>query len=101
MKPTRSMIIGGTYSHGSFRSRYSPFTAISFDLPGEKKVSLRIFDASGKLVRILVEKAMPAGWHSVVWDGTNDSGNRVSAGVYFYRFEAGEYMATKKLLLVQ
>jgi hypothetical protein len=76
-------------------------TAIRFNLPAETLVSLKIFDASGKLVRNLVDKQMPPGRQSVVWDGKNDRGQRVSAGVYFYSIEAGQNKATKKLLLVQ
>jgi hypothetical protein len=76
-------------------------TAISFNLPVEAKVTLRVFDATGALVRVLSDRVYPAGQHRVSWDGVNERGRRVSAGVYFYSIEAGSFAATKKMLLVQ
>ncbi len=74
---------------------------LAFNLPVEAKVTLRIFDASGSLVKTLVNRPMPPGRHSVVWDGTDSRGRRASSGVYFYSIEAGSYSDTKKLILVQ
>lgn len=95
---------GVTERFAVFQNRPNPAvrtTTISFNLPVETQVSLKIFDVSGALVKTLVDRAMPAGRHSVVWDGTNARGARVSAGVYLYSIEAGDNSATKKLILVQ
>lgn len=76
-------------------------TAISFNIPKEAYVTLRIFNARGALVRTLIEEAMKPGQHRAVWDGKDDSGRPVSAGVYFYRFETGEYEASRKIVLLR
>jgi flagellar hook assembly protein FlgD len=52
-------------------------------------------------VKRLVDGHKPAGSHKVAWDGTNDSGVRVSTGVYFYRLNAGSYVQTRKMLLLK
>ncbi|RKX68637.1 hypothetical protein DRP53_10340 [candidate division WOR-3 bacterium] len=65
-------------------------------------ISLRIYDATGRLVK---EFILPTAYSSVPtaisWDGRDDSGRKASSGVYFLRFEAGDYQATKKILLVK
>ncbi len=76
-------------------------THIVFDLPVETPVSLEVFDVSGRLVRTLVRESMPAGGHEVSWDGADESGRRVSAGVYLYRLRAGEFEATRRLVVTQ
>lgn len=76
-------------------------TSIAFNLPAETMISLKIFDVTGALIKTLVDRPMPAGRHSVVWNGTNGRGAKVGAGVYFYSIEAGDHSATKKLILVQ
>jgi hypothetical protein len=87
-----------------FQNRPNPAvrtTSIGFNLPVETQVTLQIFDVSGALVKTLVDRPMPAGRHSIVWDGTNGRGAKVSAGVYFYSIKAGKDSATKKLIMVQ
>jgi hypothetical protein len=76
--------------HGSntiFRSYPNPFrdaTEIFFSLDRSGSTYLRIYDARGQLVRNLIEGRRLRGAHSAVWDGTDDRGNRVGSGVYFY-----------------
>jgi flagellar hook assembly protein FlgD len=55
----------------------------------------------GQLVRTLENKRLDPGRYSTHWDGTNASGQRVSSGVYFYKMEAGQFGATKKMLVVK
>lgn len=72
----------------------------AFNLPGEGKVRLAVYDLRGALVRTLVNDRLPAGKHQVVWDGRDDLGRPVASGVYFYRLEAlGERRTQKSLLL--
>lgn len=75
-------------------------TAIRFEIPHPTDVSILIYNALGQRVRTLLREHMDAGEHNVAWDGRNESGRRVSSGVYFYRMQAGNFFATKKLLLI-
>jgi bacillopeptidase F len=74
---------------------------ITFSLAGDAHVSLVVYDVAGQEVRTLVNETMPAGTRTLIWDGTNDNGERVSSGVYFYRIIAGEDVATDKMMLMR
>jgi hypothetical protein len=81
---------------------FNPETAIAFSLAENANVSLRVFDTRGRLVRTLVNnEAMPAGSHTVNWNGTNDSRNPVASGVYFYEMRGGKYTSVKKMILLK
>jgi YVTN family beta-propeller protein len=76
-------------------------TAIAFSLPRQDRVTLRLFDASGRAVRTLLEEPRLAGVHEVTWDGRNEAGHEVAAGTYFYRIKAGRYTDVRRLVLVR
>jgi hypothetical protein len=76
-------------------------TTFNYQLAKDVKVSLKVYNLAGQLVRNLVDGVIPAGAHETVWDGRTESGKRVSAGVYLVRFEAGSYSATKKAVVVR
>ncbi len=80
---------------------FNPRTEISFDLAGEGQTRLAIFDVRGMLVRQLVNEDLPAGLHTAVWDGKNDSGRAVSSGTYLYRLESGPQVLSRKMQLVR
>lgn len=80
---------------------FNPSTSIEFNLPATQNVTLRIFNINGQLVRTLVDEELTAGPHSVVWDATTDSGEKVSSGVYLYRLTAGDYVQTRKMSFVK
>lgn len=77
------------------------FTIINYQLPKHMQITLRICDVTGRLVKTLVEAKQKPGYYSVGWDGRNDSGKRVSAGVYFCRLQAGDFAKTKKMVFLQ
>jgi flagellar hook assembly protein FlgD len=62
---------------------------------------LMIYNVLGQRVRTLVNARVEAGYHQVVWDGLNEQGSAVASGVYIYRFEAGDYQKTMKLMLLK
>jgi chitodextrinase/lysophospholipase L1-like esterase len=81
----------------------SPFretTAIRYALATPNQVSLRIYDAQGRLVRILADGRQPAGNHRALWDGGQERGGRAPRGIYFARFESGTIQQTKKIVLL-
>ena len=80
---------------------FNPMTTIRFDLPQKSPVSLRVFDQRGRLVRTLVNEVLDAGSRSVVWNGTDDAGQRVHSGVYLYLIEAKDYRETRKMTLLK
>jgi hypothetical protein len=80
---------------------FNPVTAIRFDLPGRAHVTLSVYDLSGRLVRTLVNEEREPGLNELFWYGTNDSGQSVASGIYFYRLIAGNLRETKKMLLLR
>ena len=64
-------------------------------------VTLKVYDALGRLVRVLVDEPMDAGRYCTRWDGRNEHGQRVASGVYLYRMEAAGFEATKKMLVAR
>jgi hypothetical protein len=80
---------------------FNPSTTISFDLPAKAKVSLKVYDVAGRLIRTLTDREWAAGRHSISWDGHNESGASVASGVYFYRLESKDFSGTKKMVLLR
>lgn len=82
----------------------SPFrssASIRYELVESGMVRLSVFDASGRLVRNLEQGHRQAGGHTVVWDATNDAGEPVTAGIYFYQLDTGNQKLTKRALVVR
>ena len=91
-------------SFNLFQSAPNPWvsaTRISYTLPREAKVLLRVYNPVGQLVRSLVDCNESAGYKQVTWDGRDDCGRRVPSGVYFYRLQAGSFSDTKKMVLIR
>ncbi len=85
------------------QNRPNPFnatTTISFALPRDGKVSLKIYNLAGQIVRTY-EEFMTSGYRSIVWDGTNSRGEKVASGVYFYRLDVGTWTDIKKMMLLK
>ncbi len=81
---------------------FNPMTTIFFELPEQTRVRLQVFDISGRLVRHLINgDSMGAGRQQVIWNGKDDTGQQVSAGVYFYHLSAGPFKETKRMTLVK
>lgn len=79
---------------------FNPYTVIRYRLPEAAQASLRIYDVQGRVVRTLVEGPLAAGEGIAAWDGKDDAGRGVTAGVYFYRLETerGENASRKMIL---
>ena len=88
------------FSSQNYPNPFTPATIIRFDLATEGVVTLQIHDARGALVRELYSGRRPPGCHEVEWNGANDRGERVASGVYFCRLAAGEWVLTRKMVLV-
>ncbi len=81
---------------------FNPHTTIAFDLPGQTTVSLRVFDVSGRLVKVLLKEELFAeGRHEAIWNGRDDSGSQAASGTYFYNLEAGGFSETKRMTVLK
>jgi hypothetical protein len=85
----------------NYPNPFNPETRIIYSLPKDCKVKLDIYNILGQKVKTLVDRLEAAGHKSVTWDGTNEQGDRVASGVFFYRLEAGEFTATKKMVIIR
>jgi hypothetical protein len=100
---TEVEIDGAPLAFALSASSPNPFgsvTRIGFALPRATEVRLEIFDAGGRLVRILVDGSLPAGRHEASWSGVDDAGRRVEAGMFFYRLRAGSFSASRRMAFV-
>jgi hypothetical protein len=85
----------------NYPNPFNPSTEIRFAVRDKGHVSLKIYNATGQLVRTLVDKVESPGVYKVDWDGRNNRGSRVASGVYFYAMEAKEFRSTKKMVLLR
>ena len=91
----------------NYPNPFNPSTTIRYQIPASGKVTLRIYNVLGQVIRTLVDDFQSAGSHAVSWNSRNDAGNAVATGVYFYRCttlpSAGvaQYTRTMKMLLVK
>jgi flagellar hook assembly protein FlgD len=76
-------------------------TTIRYDLPQNSFMTIIIYDMLGREVNTLVQESQTAGNKSVIWYGTDTNGKPVSSGIYFYQIQAGEYLQTKKIVLLK
>jgi YVTN family beta-propeller protein len=80
---------------------FNPSTVIPYEVGRAGKVSLHVFDVSGRMVRKLVDQNLPAGNHTARWDGRDDQGRAVASGRYFYRLRVGDKVLTKDMTLLK
>jgi C1A family cysteine protease len=87
--------------HQSIPNPFRPSTSIAYDLPRSASVRLTVYDLAGRAVRALVDRTQDSGSHEASWDGRDDSGRRVGAGVYFYKLIACDRELTRKVVLIE
>ncbi len=80
----------------NYPNPFNPTTVISYSIPNETRVTLRVYNILGKEVATLVNGEKPAGNYNIIFNGSN-----LASGVYFYQLTAGNFMATKKLMLIK
>ena len=82
---------------------FNPSTTISFTVVegSSLQVTLKVYDIRGSLVRTLVNEVRDAGTYNVFWDGTDEKGLQVASGVYMYRMQAGNFVQTRKMVLLK
>ena len=85
----------------NFPNPFNPTTQIRFGLPQAGNVTLKIYNSVGQLVKTLVDGNMSEGYHQVTWDATDNSGSKLSSGVYFYRITAGTFTQVNKMMFLK
>jgi hypothetical protein len=85
----------------NYPNPFNPSTVIYYTLPTATDVNLVVYNTIGQKVKTLVATSQTAGQHSVEWDGTDETGNTVSSGVYFYKLTSPDYSATRKMMLIK
>ena len=87
--------------HIAYPNPFNPVTTLRYDLPENGLVNITIYDMMGRVVSNLVSSQQRAGYKSVQWNATNNTGQPVSAGLYLYTIEAGQFGQTKKMVLLK
>jgi hypothetical protein len=85
----------------NYPNPFNPSTQIQYALPEETRVVISIYDLIGRKVRTLVNDVQDAGYRTVIWNSTNDMGRLVSAGVYIYSIQAGDFVQNRKMVLMK
>ncbi len=85
----------------NYPNPFNPSTTIRFSLPQESNVKLVVYDMTGAVVKTVLNDILSAGNKEARWDGTNNNGVKVATGMYIYRLDAGNFTATKKMLLLK
>ena len=81
----------------NYPNPFNPITTISYYLPTNEFVDIAIYDLTGRIVKNLVSLNQNAGYNSIQWNATNNSGKKVNSGIYLYSIQAGEFRQTKKI----
>ena len=87
--------------HQNYPNPFNPVTTLRYDIPENAFVNIRIYDLKGRLVNTLVSKGQTAGYKAIKWAGVDDKGKAVSAGIYLYEIQAGNFRDTKKMVLLK
>ena len=87
--------------HQNHPNPFNPVTSLRYDLPEDGLVNITIYDMMGRVVSNLVSSQQNAGYKSIQWNATNNTGQPVSAGLYLYTIQAGEFRQTKKMVLLK
>ena len=85
----------------AYPNPFNPSTTVSFSLLSAQQARLEIFDILGRQVKTLADRKFEAGEHSVVWDGTDETGMAQSSGIYFYRLASGDRQITQEMILLR
>jgi flagellar hook assembly protein FlgD len=89
----------------NYPNPFNPSTRIEFELPDRQgcgaNVLIQVFNVVGEKIKTLVSGFYAGGRYGVTWDGTNDRGQKVSSGTYYYRMISGDYVSGKKMILLK
>lgn len=91
-----------TKLNGNYPNPFNPITTISFSTTENSKLTeISIYNLKGQKVKTLINENLPAGEHTIVWNGKDDNGKQTASGIYFYKMKNGNYTHTRKMLLLK
>jgi hypothetical protein len=90
-----------TMLKGAYPNPFNPTTNIGFSLAEPSDVSIQIYNQKGQMIKSLLAEYRPAGDHSVVWNGTDENGQSMASGIYYFRMQSGKYSSTRKMILMK
>ncbi|MCL4550040.1 MAG: right-handed parallel beta-helix repeat-containing protein [Bacteroidetes bacterium] len=85
----------------NYPNPFNPTTIIKFSIPNSQFVTLKVYDMLGREVKTLISQEMNAGTHTINWNADNNLGSKISSGMYVYRITAGNFVSTKKMVLIK
>ena len=85
----------------NYPNPFNPSTQIRYDLPEQSYVNINIYDLMGRKIKSLINTHQDPGYRLIQWDATSDLGQPVSAGMYIYTIQAGEFRKTRKMVLLK
>ena len=85
----------------NYPNPFNSTTLIQYGLKENVNVKITVYDILGRVVKSLVNDYQDAGFRSVTWDGTDNSGSSVATGLYIYKIEAGDFVSAKKMLMIK
>jgi hypothetical protein len=102
LKKSKTLLVPDAYAlHQNYPNPFNPITSLRYDLPEQTQATLTIYDLMGREVTQLVNTTQEAGYKSVQWNATDMHGKPVSAGVYLYQVRAGDFVQTRKMVLLK
>ena len=87
--------------HSNIPNPFKPNTTISFNLKKENKIVLSVFNIKGQKLKVLKKAKLKAGDYSVVWDGTDETGKKMSSGIYLYKLTSKDEVQTRKMIMLK
>ena len=88
-------------SYQNYPNPFNPITTLRYNLPRDAMVNITIYDMMGRQVKTIVNGSQTAGHKTIQWNATNDKNRPVSAGLYLYAIQAGEFKQSKKMVLLK
>ncbi len=85
----------------NYPNPFNPTTKIKYGLPTKSYMTLKVYNLLGQEINTLVDQVVPAGTHETEWDGRDKTGAEVATGIYFYKLIAGDFVDTKKMMLIK
>lgn len=80
---------------------FNPLTIIEFAIPVRSHVRILVYDLLGRKIRTLVDKEHSAGRHTIIWNGRKNNGEPAASGIYFYTIKSGDFVDTKRMILLK